>query len=120
MDERLDRLTSRFGGYDFVAAAEICREFRNFLFHGEDQVPDHEDWGSAVVSHCRLHRFYTVSRLILYLLQALAWIEIGNVSNLIESDSEGEASAPRRALEKLQFLSSKICKSHHLEEPADQ
>ena len=118
LDERLDRLTSRFGGCDFVAAAEICREFRNFLFHGEDQVPDHEDWGSAAVSHCRLHRFYTVSRLILYLLQALAWIEIGNPTNLIESHSEGEASAPRQALESLQFLSSKIRKSHHLKEPA--
>jgi hypothetical protein len=106
LDVRLNRLTARFSGYDFVTAAEICREFRNFLFHGEDQVPDHEDWGSTVVSRCRLYRFYTVSRLLLYLLQAMAWIEVGELTDLVESRSSGEHLPPRQALEQLQFLTS--------------
>jgi hypothetical protein len=104
LDKRLDKLTARYSGYDFVTAAEICREFRNFLFHGEDQVPHHEDWGSAVVSCCRLYRFYTVSRLLLYLLQAMAWIEFGEMTDSIESGSSGHVLPPWQALERLQFL----------------
>jgi hypothetical protein len=105
-DSRLDKLTIRFAGQDFVTAAELGREFRNFLFHGEDRVPPHEDWSSAVISRCRLYRFYTVSRLLLYLLQALAWVEVGEVADFMEFWSDREDLPPRRALEQLQFVAS--------------
>jgi hypothetical protein len=104
LDDRLDRLTARFPEQDFVTAAEIGREFRNFLFHGEDKVPHHENWGSAALSRYRLYRFYTVSRLLLYLLQALAWIEVGEVTDSMESGSDRQVLQRRRALEQLQFV----------------
>ncbi|MFC5865016.1 hypothetical protein ACFPT7_22095 [Acidicapsa dinghuensis] len=107
LDKRLDRLKTRFSGHNFITAAEICREFRNFLFHGEDQVPDHEDWGSQIVSRCRLYRFYTVSRLLLYLIQAIAWIELGEANDLIEPLRGHRAIPLRTALEELQFSTSK-------------
>jgi hypothetical protein len=50
--ERLNRLKAKFPTKDLILAAELSREFRNFQFHGEDRPPAHEDWNSAVVSHC--------------------------------------------------------------------
>jgi len=106
--ERLNRLKVRFPTEGLVLAAELSREFRNFLFHGEDRPPDHEEWGSAIVSHCRLCRFYSVSRLLLYLLQALAWIEVGEGSDLMNLEFEGREVRPRQVLESLQFVTEDI------------
>jgi hypothetical protein len=101
--DRLNKVRARVSNEGFILAAEIAREFRNFLFHGEDEPPAHEEWGAAVVTHCRLCRFYTVSRLILYLIQALAWIEVGDAGNLIELQLKGRVLLPRDALETAQF-----------------
>jgi hypothetical protein len=100
-DARLTRLKERFTRRDLVTAAELCREFRNFLFHGEDQSPAHEDWGSVAASRCRLYRFYTVSRLLLFLIQALAWIEADDHGILKRHDEVPISS--RALLATLQF-----------------
>ena len=105
LDKRLDKLIAQYSGCDLVTAAEMP-EFRNFLFHGEDQVPHRENWGSEFVSRCRLYRFYTVSRLLLYLLQALVWIEIGDTTARIEFGPSRRLLPPRLALEQLQFVGS--------------
>lgn len=71
MGERVDKMRSKYAGRDFVFAAEMSREFRNFVFHGQDSVPAHEDWGDSVESRARLARFYSVGRLVLLSIQAL-------------------------------------------------
>lgn len=103
MDARLDALLAKFPGYDLVAAAELVREFRNFLFHGEDEVPHHEDWGDSTISRCRLYRFYSVSRLLLYLIQACLWIEVGESNNSMQFGFSSRSFQPRQWLERLQF-----------------
>nr|WP_312295496.1 hypothetical protein [Brevundimonas diminuta] len=79
-DQRLSKLETRFPGSDFVAAAELVREFRNFIAHGEDAVPDHPDWGNANVSTAQLARFYAVGRLLLFLIQAFLWHSISKTA----------------------------------------
>jgi hypothetical protein len=101
-DVRLGRLKERFTDRNLVTAAELCREFRNFLFHGKDQSPSHEGWGSATVSRCRLYRFYTISRLLLYLIQALASIELTDDLTLIREDDNAPVPC-RTVLATLQF-----------------
>jgi len=93
---RLARLKARFTDRNLVTSAELCREFRNFLFHGEDQSPSHEDWGSASVSRCRLYRFYTISRLLLFLIQALAWI--GLTDDITLTPEDDDAPVPCRTV----------------------
>jgi hypothetical protein len=100
--DRLKRVKERFTARDLVVAAELCREFRNFLFHGEDQSPSHEDWGSAVISRCRLYRFYTISRLLLILIQALTWIGLADDVALAREEDDAPVSC-RKVLETLQF-----------------
>jgi hypothetical protein len=108
--DRLNRLKSRYPAPGLILAAELSREFRNFELHGEDDLPEHEDWGSAIVAHCRLSRFYAISRLVLYLIQALAWIEVGEgAESRIISASCGE-SRPRQVLENLQFVNDRTAK----------
>lgn len=77
-DDRLNRIQTRFPDLNLVMAAELAREFRNFVAHGEDEVPDHPDWCAreGPHSHARLRRFYAVSRLLLLLIQGLAWISV--------------------------------------------
>lgn len=99
---RLERVKERFAARDLVAAAELCREFRNFLFHGEDQSPSHEDWGSSTISRCRLYRFYTVSRLLLILIQALTWIGLADDLAFAGEEDDTPVSC-RKVLETLQF-----------------
>jgi hypothetical protein len=103
MDQRLHRVEARFPARDLVTAAELCRQFRNFLFHGGDEVPAHEDWGDAIIARCRISRFYTVSRLLLYLIQSMAWITTPEGANVVEYGSFGDPIHPRRVLERLQF-----------------
>jgi hypothetical protein len=105
--QRLDRMKARAITDDFVMASELAREFRNFSFHGEDEPPAHENWGSALVSHCRLSRFYNVSRLLLYLVQALAWIEVGDAkdNNHVLETAEGDINVSE-ALKSVQFKTS--------------
>lgn len=107
-DERITKARQRFPKRDFVFAAELCREFRNFVFHGEDEVPSHPDWGDVNESVSRLRRFYAIGRLLLILIQALAWLSL-------PSDPQEEHQAtdldwedhillfPRHALERAHF-----------------
>ena len=66
---------SKYANRDLVFSAELVREFRNFIVHGEDKVPDHEAWhygrtrGEATA---RVRRFYAIGRLILVLIQSFA------------------------------------------------
>jgi hypothetical protein len=103
MDERCQRVTDKYGNNALVAAAELAREFRNFLFHGNDQAPGHEDWGNRVVSRCRIYRFYSVSRLLLYLIQAMNWIEHDGEIERFEYGSDEDAVTACEILERLQF-----------------
>jgi hypothetical protein len=107
LDQRLDRLLDRFPNHDLIAAAELVREFRNFLFHGEDEIPDHEEWGSVAVSRFRLYRFYTVSRLLLYLLQAFAWIAVAPITQSASPPADVLGDKLKRTLERLQFIPPK-------------
>lgn len=77
-DERLDRVNTRFPSRNLTMAAELAREFRNFVAHGEDEVPGHPDWCArdASASHARFRRFYAVGRLLLFLIQGLAWLSV--------------------------------------------
>lgn len=105
MDERCDRVVAKFGDTSLVAAAELAREFRNFLFHGGDEAPGHEDWawGGEQAGRCRIHRFYSVSRLVLYLIQAMALIAHEADVDRIEYGSEDDEMTPCEVLERLQF-----------------
>jgi len=106
-DRRLDKIRTRFKERNLVLAAELCREFRNFVFHGEDEVPEHPDWGQAKVAYARLYRFYVLGRLLLYLIQALAWISILSSSKSVEwgYDEFGDRQLhdPREILATMQF-----------------
>jgi hypothetical protein len=74
-DERLKAIRAKYAKRDMVFSAELVREFRNFIVHGEDKVPDHEAWhygrtrGEATA---RVRRFYAIGRLILVLIQSFA------------------------------------------------
>jgi len=76
MQNRVLRVREKFPANGLATAAELCREFRNFVFHGEDEVPTHRDWGSSLVEMCRIYRFYSVSRILMMLIQVLAYVEL--------------------------------------------
>lgn len=75
-DERLEKVRTRYPVKDFVFAAELVREFRNHLFHGEDQAPEPEQWSEPRETRCRIYRFYDVARLALFLIQLMACIGV--------------------------------------------
>lgn len=103
MPARCARVEEHYAGRGLVTAAELCREFRNFLYHGEDEAPHHEDWGDPVTSRCRIFRIYTVSRLVLYLIQAMCWIEHREPAAGFEGEFEDEELPTREILRHLQF-----------------
>jgi hypothetical protein len=103
MAERCDRIEEKFGRDDLAAAAEVAREYRNFLFHGGDEAPAHEDWGDAITSRCRIYRFYSVSRLVLYLIQAMCWIVHQDITESYEYGSDCDDLTTKEILERLQF-----------------
>lgn len=106
-DDRLNKIRLRFTERDLVLAAELSREFRNFVFHGEDEVPDHPDWGDAQVAHARLYRFYVLGRLLLYLIQALASISVLPGADALEwghhDSGDRQLHSPRDVLANVQF-----------------
>lgn len=77
------------------------------MFHGEDEVPNHPDWGGASAAYARLYRFYVLSRLLLYLIQALAWISVSPGADSLEwgYDEFGDRQLhnPRDMLATVQF-----------------
>lgn len=103
MDDRCSRIGERFGGAAFITAAELCREFRNFIYHGGDEVPGHEDWGSVVLSRCRIFRFYSISRLILLLIQGLCWLNYVNQDGYTLLGAEDEELLPTEIIKALHF-----------------
>ncbi len=103
MTERCDRVQQKFGNNDLTTAAELVREFRNFLFHGGDEAPTHEDWGDIRTSRCRICRFYSLSRLLLYLMQAMAWITHDGEEKLLRYETADDEPIPRETLTRLQF-----------------
>lgn len=103
MGDRCDAVEVKYGNASLTAAAELAREFRNFLFHGGDEAPAHEDWGDTVTSRCRIYRFYSVSRLVLHLIQSLCWIEHEDDDDLIEYGSDDDELTACEIFERLQF-----------------
>ena len=103
MVDRCDRIEKKFSGDDLVAAAEVAREFRNFLFHGGDEAPAHEDWGDVLTSRCRIYRFYSVSCLVLYLIQAMCWIVHQDLTETHEYGSNDDELTATEIFERLQF-----------------
>lgn len=103
MDNRCDAVEAKYGTNSLVAAAELAREFRNFLFHGGDEAPAHEHWGDTITSRCRIYRFYSVSVLALYAIQAMCWIEHEDEEELVEYGSDEDELTPRQIFERLQF-----------------
>jgi hypothetical protein len=108
-DERLKKLRDKTIAYDFVFSAEICREFRNFVVHGEDKAPEHEDWhygrqpGESIA---RIRRFYAIGRLLLLMIQALARAGIAKGKNEeiewgVDDDYEPLMCDPRHILSTL-------------------
>jgi hypothetical protein len=105
MDDRCDNAEAKFGTDGLVAAAELAREFRNFVFHGGDEAPEHEDWGEdLVVARCRIYRFYAVSRLVLHLVQAMCWIIHDGDSRRMEYGPDDEELTLGEIFERLQFV----------------
>lgn len=107
-DNRLQRIRAKYPQRNMVFAAELCREFRNFIYHGQDRSPDHEDWHHGRArgeSVARVRRFYAVGRLLLLLIQALAYAEVSNDADEIawglDEDYEPLMSPPKRVLESL-------------------
>lgn len=103
MDDRCDNVEGKYGNTTLIAAAELAREFRNFLFHGGDESPGHEDWGDVVTSRCRIYRFYSVSLLLLYLIQAMCWIEHQDLEETFEYGSDSKELTACQIFERLQF-----------------
>ncbi len=92
-DSRLGRIRAKFTKKDLVYAAELSREFRNFIVHGEDEVPEDEDWhyGRAPgESAARVRRFYAVGRLLLLLIQAFTTAALCEPRTKIEWDLDEE------------------------------
>lgn len=78
MEERVEDAYGKYRPAP-VFAAELAREFRNHLFHGEDAVPDHPDWAygaDEALSQARLARFYAVGQVLLVLIQGLAVVQL--------------------------------------------
>ncbi|MGJ5065240.1 hypothetical protein [Bradyrhizobium oligotrophicum] len=110
-DDRLDRIRRKFDERGLAFSAEICREFRNFIAHGEDEAPEHEDWhhgrgqGEATA---RIRRFYSISRLLMVLIQALAVVGLSAHAQEIEwgydDDFEPLIQEPRAVLVGLHLL----------------
>lgn len=103
MRDRCDRIDQRYKNAGLITAAELAREFRNFLFHGEDEAPHHENWGDEVISRCRLYRFYSVGRLVLLLIQAMCWIAGENDVERHEYGSDDDQLTVCELMERLQF-----------------
>lgn len=103
MNERCDRIEAKYRSNDLIAAAEIAREFRNFIFHGGDEAPGHEDWSDIVTSRCRIFRFYSVSRLLLYLIQSMCWIVHAGAPTRFEYGSDDDELTACEIFERLQF-----------------
>jgi hypothetical protein len=89
-EKRLTRLRERYKDRDMSFSAELCREFRNFIAHGEDAVPEPAGWGDTGASIGRIRRFYAVSRLLLLLIQALAFLETAQATNEVEWEYQGD------------------------------
>lgn len=105
-DTRLRGMRERYPARTLASAAELVREFRNFVYHGEDAVPAHPEWsGDARETHARLRRFYAMGRLILYLIQALACLSASEATVEYGCDDIGEPAevAARGLFVTLQF-----------------
>jgi hypothetical protein len=81
-EARLEGVRQRYPTHDFVAAAELLREFRNHLYHGEDQPPEPEDWAITGQTKPRIYRFYAVARLALLLIQFLTRISVEDADEI--------------------------------------
>lgn len=110
-DARLTRIRSKISERKMVFGAELAREFRNFVVHGEDEVPQHDawDWGGPLgQGTARIHRFYAVGRLLLLLIQAHASAAITTKADPIGhgTDDDGETLfvVPRELLADLHLI----------------
>ncbi|MES2096782.1 MAG: hypothetical protein V4459_08465 [Pseudomonadota bacterium] len=104
MDDRCDRVEAKFGVAGLVAAAELAREFRNFAFHGGDEAPGHADWGEdETTAQLRVLRYYSIARLLLHLVQAMAWIIHEGDVRRFEYGSDDDEMTACQILTRLQF-----------------
>lgn len=93
-DERLERVRARYPAKDLAFAAELVREFRNHLFHGEDCPPmPEESSGVPTEGRCRIYRFYGVARLALILIQLMARIAVEHGPKIVLRNPETQRFA---------------------------
>ena len=104
MEERCEQIQERYGKAGLVTAAELAREYRNFVVHGGDEVPQHEKWGDVVTARCRIYRFYSVGRVVLYLIQAMCWIVHEKDQKFHEYGSDDDAMTACEVFERLQYI----------------
>lgn len=107
MQTRLERILSKYPERNFVFAAELAREFRNFVYHGEDGVPHHEHWGDtdgAWESRSRLRRFYSVGRLLLLMIQALAIRALAESGHVHQESMDDDGEPIENPVAKLRIV----------------
>ncbi|HWW24904.1 MAG TPA: hypothetical protein VNZ85_03300 [Caulobacter sp.] len=97
---------------DAQRAADLARRFRNYVFHGDDQVPMPDDWDDEGVAAKKdtpagILRFYAMSRLVLMLIQLALFSEISNRNAVISV--AGPFSEGRPAGEHVVALQLEYC-----------
>jgi hypothetical protein len=73
------------------AAAELVRVFRNYIAHGADNMPVDE-------SHAACARFYSVTRLLLCLIQLLVFRRLENPTQLVPLSANDDRRRMRAGL----------------------
>ncbi len=109
--ERLARIRARELQKGMTFSAELAREFRNFVVHGEDEIPQHEAWGGTPgEATARIRRFYAIGRLVLLLIQTHASAAIltdtGPIEHGLDDEYEPLFLEPRVLFERLHLLHS--------------
>lgn len=108
-EKRLYAIREKLPDRDLKFSAELCREFRNFITHGEDQVPEPAGWsGDGRQTNARIYRLYAISRLLLLLIQAFAYSQLeGDPSDVewgYDDDGEQLMASPKIVFADLHLL----------------
>ncbi|RRN63488.1 hypothetical protein [Caulobacter sp. 602-1] len=88
LKNEIDSIGEKYGLSGAGAAAELVRIFRNYIVHGNDPLPAHDDWPCF--------RFYAITRVMLLLTQYLVLRKVPNpeYSVFIYAMQEDHGSAP--------------------------
>lgn len=102
MENRLKDARSKCAPFSAAHAAEICREFRNFIMHGGDRwLGSIDDSAESRMGAARILRLLAVSRLIALLMQTFIYASIADKEQSIGFDYDDEFKEVKKRLSDL-------------------